>query len=72
MQINDMAGILKTSYEGAPHNEKVVAIHLFGIRHAGILEGFPLKDIAILAGISETYATEIRKGMKLAKYVILK
>lgn len=72
MQISDVASILKADYEGASPNEKVVVIHVFGIKHANVLEGMPLKDIAVLAGISETYATEIRKGMNLAKYVALK
>jgi hypothetical protein len=44
-------------------------VHLFGIKYADVLDGMPLKEIASRAGISGAYQTEIRKGMKLSKYV---
>ena len=30
------------------------------------------RDIALAAGISESYGVEVNKGMNLAKYVIVK
>lgn len=69
MTIDEAARLLKGDYESADEGEKVVAIHLFGIRHAGELVGVPLKELAARAEIPVTYATEIRKGMNLAKHV---
>ncbi|MFZ5725000.1 MAG: HTH-like domain-containing protein [Pseudomonadota bacterium] len=34
--------------------------------------GSSASQVAIAAGISEKYGTELRKGMKLARYVTLK
>lgn len=53
----------------APEGEKVVHIHLFGIRYADALDGLPLKEICIRAGEPESYGTEINKGMRLARFV---
>ena len=54
---------------GAASGEKVVNIHLFGIKYAAQLRGMSVPEIAARADISPTYVTEIHKGMKLAKYV---
>jgi len=50
----------------------VIAIHLFGIRWASQLEGISCKEVAIRAGIHESYGTEIRKGVNLAEYVSIR
>jgi hypothetical protein len=47
----------------------VVTIHLFGIEYAAVLKGLDLNALAARAGISETYGTELRKGIRLADYV---
>ena len=57
-------------YEKAGVGGKATAIHLFGIRFADELEGQPLKTIAFEATGRESYHTEIRKGMNLAKHVV--
>jgi len=67
MKIGDAAAILKKAYFGAPKGEQAVQVHLFGIKYADQIDGMPLKELAIQAGISETYGTEIRKGINLAK-----
>jgi hypothetical protein len=72
MLIGDLADELKRAYSTAPEDEKVVNIHLFAIKFAKEIEGKSCKDIAIRAGISKTYGTELRKGVNLAKYVRLK
>jgi 5-methylcytosine-specific restriction protein B len=49
-------------------------IHVFGIKYGHIIKENQLsaKEILKYAGMSETYVTEIHKGMRLAKYVTLK
>jgi 5-methylcytosine-specific restriction protein B len=49
-------------------------IQLFGVKYAEeiISNGYAPKDILQHANISETYQTEINKGIKLAKYVTAK
>ncbi|MFT0878873.1 hypothetical protein VRZ08_20075 [Rhodopseudomonas sp. G2_2311] len=72
MKISELANELREAYEASEDGNKVVSIHLFGIRRANELEGQSCKDIAVLAGIPHSYATEIRKGMKLAPYVSMR
>lgn len=73
MTIDEAARILADMYrKGSASNEKAVQIHLFGIKYADQIEGMSLPDLAGRAGIPETYKTELRKGMNLAKYVHLK
>ena len=63
---------LRAFYQRAPRNEKVAHIHLFGIIYARELTGLRRATIAAQALGSERYATEISKGIKLAKYVRVK
>lgn len=71
METRELAKILNEMYFGAEDGETVAAIHLFGIQFADQIKESNLscKEIARLAGIPETYGTEINKGRKLAKYV---
>lgn len=71
MKINDLASRLKEMYLN-PKFGKSTAVHLFGIRYADELQGLPLKEIVLRAGISKNYQTEIRKGVNLAKFVVEK
>lgn len=50
---------------------KVVTVHLFGIAHADQLRGENLPNFCISAGVPVSFATELRKGMSLARYVDL-
>ena len=63
--------VLKTVYDNAPRNEQVLMIHLFGIKYGHIIEGshFKIVNIVAHAGISESYKTEISKGVKLSHFV---
>jgi len=70
--IEEAAKALQRMCATAEKGEKVVQIHLFGIKYADQLDGMSLPDIAVGAGLGESFKTEIRKGMKLAKYVELK
>lgn len=54
--------------------EAVVMIHLFGVKYAEEIKasGYSKKDIIKAAKISESYVTELTKGVKMAEYVIPK
>lgn len=69
-----LASRLKEAYENAPYGEKVLQIHLFGIRYADELRNCDSKPdkIAREALNKPRFGTEIYKGMRLAKYVQLK
>jgi len=74
MPLETLGKLLHDAYFNAGEGEKITMIHLFGIRDADEIEccGAPCRDIAIKAGIRESYATEISKGVKLALYVTVK
>jgi hypothetical protein len=72
MKITDMVDALRTAYANAPKGEQSTSVHLFGIRYAEELAGAPINEIAVRAGLTEHWGTEIRKGMRLARYVTLK
>jgi len=65
---------LQEMYTNAKNGEKVVMIHLFGIKYANEIQNCDCstKDIAVAANINESYGTEISKGVKLSKYVTIK
>jgi hypothetical protein len=68
----DLSGVLRDAWAKAPQGDIVVRIHLFGIKYARELQGVDLRGLVDAAGIPKPYATEIRKGMRLADYVTLK
>jgi hypothetical protein len=70
--IADLAKELRDAANGAPDGHRVFSIHLFGIRRARELDGVPLKNLIRMAGLPESYHTEVYKGMRLAEYVTLK
>ena len=72
MQTSELSTIFKDLYHQAEKGSTVVTIHLFGIKYAGQLEGHNLKEICTLADVPTSFATEIRKGMRLAEHVTLK
>jgi len=68
MQTEKLGKILADAVAKATKGDIAVTIHLFGIRYADEI-GSSANQVAIAAGISEKYGTELRKGMKLAKHV---
>ena len=68
----DLVRALRDAHEQAPQGDVAVRIHLFGIVHAGRLEGVNRKALCAAAGISENWATEIHKGMRLSEYVTVR
>ncbi|WP_028671590.1 HTH-like domain-containing protein [Saccharospirillum impatiens] len=74
MKPETLGEILSDMYVTAKDGEKVSNIHLFGIRFAKEITscGTSPTEIARHAGIDVSYGTEISKGRKLAKYVLIK
>ena len=72
MQEVELANLLKRAVRNAPRRQIVVSIHLFGIRYAEALRWVSLPALVEAAGISPSYATEIRKGMNLSDFVVLR
>jgi hypothetical protein len=72
MTINELGGILKRMYNSAPHGYQVANIHLFGVKYASIIlrNNYKVSEIINASGINSSYATEVSKGIKLARYVI--
>ena len=72
MTVGEAAAVLRRMYENAPQGEKVTHIFLFGIIHADDLAALSVNEVVREAGVRPTYYTEIRNGIKLAKYVQMK
>ena len=74
MNNRELGGKLREMYTNASKGEAVAMIHLFGIKYATEINNSECskKEIIIASGISESYLTELTKGVKLAEYVILK
>jgi 5-methylcytosine-specific restriction protein B len=70
--LDDLVTELRDAVARAGRGDRVVAIHLFGIRHAARLDGNNLHDLADRAGIGRSFGTELRKGVRLAEHVRLK
>lgn len=58
--------------EALLRREQATSVHLFGIKFASRISGMSLAEITYRAGIPKAYATEIRKGINLARYVELR
>jgi len=71
MTAKQLGEILADMYHNAPEKEQVTMIHLFGIKYASQIDaaGFTASEIIEASGINKSYATELSKGKKLAKYV---
>lgn len=71
MNIKELGGKLREMYINAPKGDSVAMIHLFGIIYAEEINNceYSKKDIIIASGISQSYITELSKGVKLAEYV---
>ena len=71
MTLKEVATELKAMYDQAEVGEMVTMILLFGIRYADVIKanGYSVQEIIAQAGMRDSYATEVSKGVKLAKYV---
>ena len=74
MTIKELGRELREMYLNAPKGDAVAMIHLFGIKYADEISNFEnaKNEIIQVSGISQSYITELSKGIKLAKYVITK
>ncbi|WP_374424198.1 hypothetical protein [Paracoccus sp. (in: a-proteobacteria)] len=72
MTFEQLTKELRARYDTADKREVVLAIHLFGIQFADALEGHSINAVAEAATGHGSYGTEIRKGMRLSKHVVLK
>ena len=72
MNESELAEILRRMHRNAPYGERSTAVHLFGIRYVAELSAphVSINTVSELAGLDKWY-TEVRKGMRLAKYVEL-
>ena len=74
MNETELAEILRRMYRNAPNGEQTTAVHLFGIRYVAELSApnVSINRMVERSGVGKTtYHTEVRKGMRLAKYVEL-
>lgn len=72
MTTEELTRALRDAVLGAEEGNKVVAIHLFGVRYAEALDGRNLIELVDRAGLGKSWVTEIRKGVRLAEFVTLK
>jgi hypothetical protein len=74
MTEKELGKLLAEMYERAPHGYQVANIHLFGIKYASIIENNKLRvsHIVNASGLNPSYSTEVQKGIKLSRYVVLK
>ncbi|MGN0814855.1 MAG: hypothetical protein ACI4MH_06465 [Candidatus Coproplasma sp.] len=65
---------LNEMYSNAPKNEKVIMIHLFGLKFADIIRGngYSVREIVKYAKINDSYVVEVNKGINMAKYARIK
>lgn len=70
-RVEKLGGILKSRYDDALRGEKVTQIYLFSIIYAEEIRQnhYRISEIVKHSTISQSYETEISKGIKLAKYV---
>jgi len=71
-RFDELVAELRRNYESAERSEVVTQIHLFGIKNSDDLDGHSINDIAEAATGHRSYGTEIRKGMRLSKFVEIK
>lgn len=73
MTETELGNKLKEMYE-TPGENKTAMIHIFGLIYADEIKNSKVSPaiIAKIAGISDSYKTEISKGMALSKYLELK
>lgn len=70
MQIRKLGEALRRAYDEAPERDKSLAVCIFGIRYASEI-GTSTNEVVEHAGIGK-YGPEVRKGIKLSRYVDLK
>lgn len=69
-----LGNVLKEMYNSAARGQQVTNIHTFAIFYAKAIEENRIskKEILRVAGLAESYQTELSKGINLAAYVDVK
>ena len=72
MTREELSAILSRMYDEAPRGKQVLAIHLFGIRHARDIAAAGASARAVVMGstLANSYDTEVQKGMNLSRHVV--
>jgi len=67
----ELARILRHTYEEAKRNEAAMQVHLFGIDYGQEIKkrGYKIVDIVRMAGLDKGYVAEVSKGVKLSAVV---
>ncbi|MBA2918469.1 hypothetical protein GON01_05715 [Sphingomonas sp. MAH-20] len=74
-KINILGGKLRELHRSFPAGEKTTAIHLFGIKYSDEMLDLTRADldkVSEAAGLKPIYGLELRKMIKLGKYVMPK
>jgi|GEM_PF-2934271 len=72
MRFDEIVSVLKKIYaEMAQKKEAGQAALLFGLYFAEEIKAMNYRALCKQAGISESYATEMRRGVKIAPYIKL-
>lgn len=72
MTESELCDALADFYRKSEKGESSTAVHLFGIKYAAALQGKNIELICEAAGLTKSWGTEVRKGMRLARYVEIK
>ena len=74
MTLQELAAELRRRYDSAARNQVILEIDLFGIDHGEEIrkQGYLIRDIVNESGISQSYVTEVTKGVNLSRYVVRK
>ncbi len=72
MTNQEAARTLREMYSGARKGDVALQFLLFGIQYADALDSLNVSQILQMAQLPASYSTEISKGRKLARYVVLK
>lgn len=72
MDAPKLGKLLRESYQNAAKGEKVTMIHLFGIKYSKEIKLCGVSEVIKEAGIFSTYSTELGKGIKLARHVLVR
>ncbi len=72
MEIKELSKILSKNYSNASNGDKVIQIHLFGVKYGKMIRErkYPVKDIIDKSDLNEAYIAELNKGIKLSNKVI--
>ena len=71
MRPDELADILSRMYRNAPEGEAITMLHFFGIKYASAIGlcGKSVSQLVRRSCVPDNHVREVRKGMKLAKYV---